>query len=61
MWEYHGADFSYLPAGMDEEKKVFPIAWDIRSAGEYFRIYCESYQIETQWDPLMEQLAHSRE
>jgi len=52
----HGSNYTFRPPGGDADVTLFPVVWDVRSAGENYRRYLEDYGIETDWDPVAELL-----
>jgi len=43
MWETHGHNFSYSPFGSGEQKVMFPVAWDVRSANGLLNTWLRLY------------------
>jgi hypothetical protein len=56
MWSVHGINYTFQPPGEEQSVSRFPIVWDLRSVGEYYRQYLRDYRIESDWNPVMELL-----
>jgi hypothetical protein len=56
MCSLNGHSYAYRPPGLHQSVVSFPIVWDVRSAGEYYRRYLSDYGIQSEWDPVMELL-----
>lgn len=56
MSTVHGVNYSFVPPGQQEVVTLFPVIWDVRSAGEYYRSYLIDYELESGWDPVTDLL-----
>jgi hypothetical protein len=61
MYSSHGNNYTYQPPGQHQYVVSFPVVWDVRSAGEYYRQYLCDYGIQSDWDPVLELLEEARE